>query len=74
MDAVAFSRALDTPQALAAAGVEDLSAIATVNRPDGLPQDWVDGLASLSPEQAVTLKSELDQVPLPWASALAAML
>lgn len=74
MDTADFERVQTSLASLLSEGVADLEDVTTVDREDGLPQDWVNDLVNLTPEQAGTLKNQLSEASHLWAVSLHGLL
>ena len=74
MDPVEFQKAQDRLQVLIDEGVDDLVPFCGPVRPDGLPQDWVDGLSDLTASQKQILKDQLTGFSPTWGQSMHGML
>lgn len=70
VDAAKFDKAMSAIQGIIDDGVTDLDALAGPLRGDGLPQDWVDDLVSLTPSQVSLLDDKLSTFSSGWSNAL----
>lgn len=70
MDAASFQTARANLEALLAERVETLEGVSDDLRPDGLPQDWVDGLGALLEPQRSELAALISNDAPGWARAL----
>lgn len=74
MDAARFEEARSAAARLVQHGVDDLSPMVSLLRSDGVPQDWVDDIVNLAPEQREQLAAELDASDAQWAVNFRALL
>lgn len=70
MDAARFQQARDALARLLADDVQTLDGVSPDLREDGLPQNWVDDIPNLTPEQRATLAGDIPQDSPAWAEAL----
>jgi len=76
MDAQTFETVLDSADSLIVNQVDDLVAagVASEVREDGLPQDWVDSMADLTPDQADEVRAKFEGESIGWMQALVDLL